>query len=83
MTTARARSNRTARPAPPVRRHSPPVPGRNRLSWWAAALPAAAFALLLTLLLGGSGASAAQQQADPGGEVIAAVLERVAQALLG
>ncbi|SCK21989.1 hypothetical protein [Streptomyces sp. WMMB 322] len=81
MTTARARSHRSASQAPSVRQHSPPPARRTRLPWWAPVLPVLAFALLLALLLGGGEADAAQQQ--PGGELIAAVLERVAQVLLG
>jgi hypothetical protein len=84
MTTARARSHRSAPQAPSVRQHSPPASGRTQLPWWAAVLPVLAFALLLALLLGGSEAGAAQQQPEgAGGALIAAVLERVAQALLG
>ncbi|OEU88731.1 hypothetical protein DB35_19635 [Streptomyces abyssalis] len=66
-----------------MRQHSPPGAGRTRLPWWGAALPVLAFTLLLALLLGGSEAGAAQQAESPAGEVIAAVLERVANALLG
>ncbi|WP_210771451.1 hypothetical protein [Streptomyces albidus (ex Kaewkla and Franco 2022)] len=64
-----------------ARQHIPPVTGQTRLPWWAAALPVLAFALLLALLLGGGEAAAAEQQA--GGEALAALLERVEQALLG
>jgi hypothetical protein len=84
MTKAPAHSHRSAPPPRSARQHSPPVAGRTRLPWWAAALPVLAFALLLTLLLDGSEAGAAQRQAgSAGGEVIAAVLVRVAQVLLG
>jgi hypothetical protein len=83
MTTARARTRRS--PARAARQHSSPgsAPGspQTRLPWWAAALPVLAFAVLLGLMLGGPEANAAQQQA--GGAVLASVLERLAQALLG
>lgn len=59
-----------------------PEPGRGRLPWWAAALPVVAFALLLTLLLGGSGADAAPHTGNSVGELLAAVLEQIAYALL-
>lgn len=84
MTTARVRSRRHRSQAPSAREHSPPGTYGTRLPWWAAALPVLAFALLLTPLLGGTGASAAERQTQgAGGELFAAVLERVAQALLG
>jgi hypothetical protein len=79
-TSASSRLSPSSRPSPV----SSSVAEQPRLPWWAAALPVLAFALLLSLLLGGTGASAAQQQAESAGaEVVAAVLERVAQALLG
>lgn len=86
MTTHRARSHRTASPASAVRSGRPgalpPVAGA-RLPWWAAALPVPAFAVLLALLLGGPDANAAQGATGPGTAIVIAVLERVAQALLG
>jgi hypothetical protein len=90
MTTARTHT----RPSPGVaalRSHAPPpapsgaggalTSGQTRLPWWAAVLPVLAFAVLLALLLGGGEASAAEQQS--GSHVVAEILERVAQALLG
>jgi hypothetical protein len=59
-----------------------PVPGRRRLPWWAAVLPVLVFALLLTPLLGDSGADAAQPSGNAVGEMLAAVLEQIAYALL-
>jgi hypothetical protein len=95
MTTARTHTR--TRPSPAVaalRSHAPPsaptshsgaggapASGQTRLPWWAAVLPVLAFAVLLALLLGGGEASAAEQQS--GSRVVAEILERVAQALLG
>jgi hypothetical protein len=59
-----------------------PAPVRSRLPWWAAVLPVLAFVLLLTPLLGGSGADAAQHSGNAVGEILAAVLEQIAYALL-
>ena len=59
-----------------------PSPVRSRLPWWAAVLPVLAFALLLTPLLGGSGADASQHSGNAVGEILAAVLEQIAYALL-
>lgn len=85
MTTARARSHRSASQAPSVRQHSPPAAGRTQLPWWAAVLPVPAFAVLLALLLGGGEAGAAAQQptGGAGGALLVSLLERVAQSLLG
>jgi hypothetical protein len=90
MTTARTRTHASPGVAA-VRKHAPPpapsgaggapTAGHARLPWWAAVLPVLAFAMLLALLLGGGEASAAEQHA--GGDVVAEVLKRVAQALLG
>ncbi|MFC4497226.1 hypothetical protein ACFPA8_24145 [Streptomyces ovatisporus] len=82
MTTARARDD-CSPGVTAARRQAPPPDrsGRSLLPWWAAVLPVLAFALLLSLLLGGGDANAAAHQ--PGTEFLAAILERVAQALLG
>lgn len=80
MITARART----RPAPggnAARTHTRPAGGQTRLPWWAAVLPVLAFAVLLGPLLGGGEANAAEGRA--GVYVLAQVLERVEQALLG
>jgi hypothetical protein len=83
MTTTRARSQRPASASASARRRLPHGPGRARLPWWAAAMPVLAFVLLLSLLLGSEADAAQQQAGDYGGAVVVAVLERVAQALLG
>lgn len=82
MMTARARTDcspdvTAARHRNP---HPPPDAARTLLPWWAAVLPVLAFALLLGLLLGGE-ANAVEQQA--GADLLARILERVEQALLG
>ncbi|GGO51782.1 hypothetical protein GCM10012287_34610 [Streptomyces daqingensis] len=82
MTTARARDD-SPRSVTAARRQAPPSggDGRELLPWWAAVLPVLAFALLLSLLIGGGDANAAAPQ--PWADVLAVVLERFEQALLG
>jgi hypothetical protein len=87
MNTTRARSRGAASASSassaPAHRRLPHGPVRARLPWWAAAMPVLAFVLLLSLLLGSEADAAQQQAGDYGGAVVVAVLERVAQALLG